>query len=210
MHALRRVQDRRAHLHRRARPRPAVCSARCAVKCQQSTLLHATIPEQKMVWVTGLAASSTCIRPGTVSGTQAPNAPARNAGTRGGRYFKYRPPRGTFSFWFFLYRIYLAAKFCAHMWNYILHLCKKKFRIFCTDLDRQFVIQYRTGWTVFKIPSTPGTFIFLVLPLQNLFRFEISWRQAPLHSLSLSIFVEFLANIWIADLNVNVEPRGGL
>jgi hypothetical protein len=91
------------------------------------------------------------------------------------------------------------------MWNYILHLCKKKFRIFCTDLDRQFVIQYRT-----KYRPPQEYLFFLVLPLQNLFRFEISWRQAPLHSLSLSIFVEFLANIWIADLNGSVEPRGGL
>jgi len=50
-----------------------------------------------------------------------------------------------------------------------------------------------------------GHFFFLVLPLQNLFVHEISWRHAALHCTSLTIFVENLVNSQIANLKFIVE-----
>ena len=66
------------------------------------------------------------------------------------------------------------------------------------------------GGRYFKYRPLHEYFSFLVLPLYNLFGFEISWRDAPLNSLSLFIFVEFLVNFWIADLKANVEVEPGV
>ena len=65
-----------------------------------------------------------------------------------------------------------------------------------------------TGQGVPEHGSPPHRhFTFLVLPLQNLDGHKISWIHAALHSTYLTIFVEFLVNISIANSKFNMERR---
>ena len=51
---------------------------------------------------------------------------------------------------------------------------------------------HESNFPYFKYRPPHEHLSFLVLPIQNLFGFEILWRHVPLHYPSVAIFVEFL------------------
>jgi len=65
------------------------------------------------------------------------------------------------------------------------------------------------GGRYFKYRPPHEHLSFLVLPIQNLFGFEILWRHVPLHYPSVAIFVEFLGEHLDRRFEGQCRTRGG-